>query len=75
MVFTVNERIKALLLALFIQLCIAALLFIGGLLDPLLGLLVAGIYFFIIGFYLMYRYLLIFFRASGAEVKIRSKIG
>ena len=34
------------------------LFFWGGLLDPLIGLWAAGIYFFVIGTYLMYRYLL-----------------
>jgi hypothetical protein len=53
------NKIKAFILALFLQACIAALIFFGGLLDPLLGLGAAGIYFFVIGFYLMYRYVLI----------------
>jgi len=55
----VKNKIKALLLALVIQMCIAGLIFVGGLLDPLLGLWVMGIYFFIVGYYLMYRYLLL----------------
>lgn len=54
-----KNKIKALLLALVIQMCIAGLIFLGGLLDPLLGLWVMGIYFFIVGYYLMYRYLLL----------------
>jgi hypothetical protein len=53
-----TNRINAFLLALFIQIIIAGLFFLGGLLDPLLGLWVAGIYFFVVGFYLTYRYLL-----------------
>ena len=53
-----GNQIKALLLSLVIQACIAALIFFGGVLDPLIGLWVAGIYFFIIGSYLMYRHLL-----------------
>ena len=53
-----GNRIKALLLSLFIQAYIAGMIFFGGVLDPLIGLWVAGIYFFIIGYYLMYRYLL-----------------
>lgn len=53
-----KNRIKALLLALFIQGCIAGLIFFGGLLDPLIGLWIVGIYFFVIGVYLMYRHLL-----------------
>jgi len=55
----VKNKIKALLLALVIQMCIVGLIFLGGLLDPLLGLWVMGIYFFIVGYYLMYRYLLL----------------
>lgn len=54
----IKNKIKALLLALVIQACIAGLIFLGGLLDPLLGLWVMGIYFFVVGYYLMYRYLL-----------------
>ena len=61
MILTVKTKIKACLLALLIQICIAGLIFLGGLLDPLLGLWVAGIYFFIAGVYLMYRYLLTLF--------------
>ena len=41
-----------------IQLLIAGLIFWGGLLDPLLGLILMGIYFFVIGTYLIYRWLL-----------------
>lgn len=54
-----GNRIKALILALFIQAGIAGLIFIGGILDPLIGVWVAGVYFFVIGFYLMYHYMLI----------------
>lgn len=46
------NQIRAFLLALVIQVCIAGLIFIGGLLDPLIGLWVTGIYFFVVGFYL-----------------------
>ena len=49
---------KAFVFALVVQICIAGLIFFAGLLDPLLGLWIVGIYFFIIGTYLMYRYLL-----------------
>ncbi len=53
-----HPEIQALLLAVFIQLCIAALVFFGFILDPLIGFWIVGIYFFIINFYLVYRYLL-----------------
>lgn len=53
-----RNKAKAFLLALIIQACIAGLIFLGGLLDPLLGLWVAGAYFFFVGFYLIYHYLL-----------------
>lgn len=50
-------KIYAFLLAVIIQCGIVALIYFGGILDPLLGLAVAGIYFFVIGLYLMYRFL------------------
>jgi len=53
-----RSKVKAFILALLIQLCIAGLIAFGGLLDPLLGLWLAGIYFFVVGFYLTYRRLL-----------------
>jgi len=53
-----GKKTTAFLLALVVQICIAGLIFFAGLLDPLLGLWIVGIYFFIIGTYLMYRYLL-----------------
>jgi len=53
-----SNKINAFLLALVIQLSIAGMVFLGGLLDPLIGLWVVGIYFFGVGFYLMYHYLL-----------------
>ncbi len=56
-----GQKVSAFLLALIIQICIAGLMFMGGLLDPLLGLWVVGIYFFILGTYLMYQYLLTYF--------------
>lgn len=52
------NKINAFLLTLIIQCCIAGLIFFGGLLDPLVGLWILGIYFFGIGFYLMYYFLL-----------------
>lgn len=49
---------KILIMAMCIQLLTAGLIFWGGLLDPLLGLILMGIYFFVIGTYLIYRWLL-----------------
>ena len=57
----VKNKVNALLVALMAQLCIAGLIFVGGLFDPLWGLSVVGIYFFVVGFYLMYHYLLVSF--------------
>ncbi|MFA5961019.1 MAG: hypothetical protein WC785_10955 [Tatlockia sp.] len=54
----VKKKLNAFLMALVMQLCIVVLVFFGGLLDPLLGLWVAAAYFFVIGTYLMYSYLL-----------------
>jgi len=51
-------KIKALLLATIVQALFMLLLFIGGLLDPLLGLYVAGFYFFGVGYFLTYRFIL-----------------
>ena len=51
-----GKKIQALILAILIQTLIAGVFFVGGLLDPLLGLWVAAIYFFVVGSYLMYRY-------------------
>lgn len=42
-----KKKVKAFLLTLVIQTCIAGLIFLGGLLDPLLGLWITGIYFFL----------------------------
>ena len=53
-----RNRIIPLFLALVIQAAIAGLIFVGGLMDPLICLWVVGIYFFVIGTYLMYRFLL-----------------
>ncbi|WP_019218375.1 hypothetical protein [Legionella tunisiensis] len=33
--------------------------FLGGLMDPYLGLLAAGVYFFGIGFYLLYHFIVV----------------
>ncbi|MDI9819122.1 MULTISPECIES: hypothetical protein [unclassified Legionella] len=53
-----GNKIKAFFLALAVQTGFLGLFFLGGLLDPLIVLWLAVGYFFIIGFYLMYRYLL-----------------
>lgn len=53
-----QPKARALISALSIQFCIIGLIFIGGLLDPLVALWIAGIYFFIVGTYLTYRVLL-----------------
>lgn len=53
-----KNKIIAFLLALLVQIGIGGLIFVAGLLDPLLGIWALGIYFFVIGLYLMYRYLL-----------------
>gem|GEM_PF-3170890 len=55
---SIGNRVKALLFALFIQIFIAGLICFAGLLDPLIGLWLAVVYFFVIGFYLMYHFLL-----------------
>jgi len=51
-----RNKAEALLLALVSQSCIAGLFFLGNLFDPLLSLWVMGIYFCVVGSYLMYRY-------------------
>lgn len=53
-----KNKIIAFLLALLVQIGVGSLIFVAGLLDPLLGIWALGIYFFVIGLYLMYRYLL-----------------
>ena len=60
-ILNTGKKIKAFVFALVVQTCIAGLIFLAGLLDPLLSLWIVGIYFFIIGTYLMYRYLLVNF--------------
>lgn len=57
-----ENRIKAIFLTLVIQIGFAGLFFLGGLLDPLLMLYAAGIYFFVIGSYLIYCYLLVMYK-------------
>tara|TARA_R110000868_G_scaffold96745_2_gene266074 strand:+ start:1415 stop:1621 length:207 start_codon:yes stop_codon:yes gene_type:complete len=50
-----NTIIKAILLTVAIQLFFFSLMFLGGLLDPLLGLWAAGFYFSIVGSYFIFR--------------------
>lgn len=57
---TIKTKIQAFLLAIIIQCALGAILFLAGLLDPLLLVWALGIYFIIIGGYTMYRSLLSF---------------
>jgi len=57
-----ETRIKAIFLTLVIQIGFVGLFFLGGLLDPLLMLYAAGIYFFVVGSYLIYCYLLVMYK-------------
>lgn len=58
-------RVKAIFWAVIIQCAIAGLVFLGGLLDPYLGLLVVAAYFFGFGFYLLYHYLVVNFSKTN----------
>lgn len=51
-------KIKAFLLATAVQTFFVLLFFIGGLLDPLLGLCMVGFYFFVVGYFLTYLFIL-----------------
>jgi len=53
-----QQKIRAFLHACFIQLCCMGVIFLGGLLDPLMGLWIAIFYFFVIGTYSIYRCLI-----------------
>lgn len=53
-----GNRLNAFIFAFLIQVCIAGLIFTGMILDPLIGLWVAGIYFFVVGSFLLYHYIL-----------------
>lgn len=53
-----TSKITAILLVVLIQFFIAALVFLGFLLDPLIGVWVVAIYFLVIGSFLMYYYVL-----------------
>ena len=54
-----NLKIKAIVYTIFLQLIIMILVFFGGLLDPLLGVIVVGINFFVLNTYFAYKF---FFR-------------
>ena len=54
----IEVKIKALLIAVFIQICFAGIFFIGGLMDPLISIWLAATYFFVVGSYLLYRNIL-----------------
>lgn len=51
---TWKKKLRTVLLAIVCQFIFAGFIFVGFLLDPLLGIWVAGIYFFVIGSFLMY---------------------
>jgi len=53
---TLKNKVKAALLTLIIQIIIAASFFIGFLGDPLIGIIVEGIYFFLIGPFFIYSF-------------------
>lgn len=52
------NKIKAVLLTLVIQLFVVALFFLGFLLDPLIGIWVVAVYFFVVGSFCIYRFIL-----------------
>lgn len=64
------NRVQALVLVLFIQSFFMAIAFFGTILDPLIGLWVAAIYFFVIGSFLTYHLVLSKFgsRPGVAEI-------
>ena len=53
-----NLKSKAIVYAIFLQLIIMILVFFGGLLDPLLGIIVVGINFFVLNTYFAYKFFL-----------------
>lgn len=53
-----NLKIKAIIYAIFLQLIIMILVFFGGLLDPLLGIIVVGINFFCLNTFFAYKFFL-----------------
>lgn len=53
-----NLKIKAIIYTIIFQVIIMILVFFSGLLDPLLGMIVVGINFFILNTYFAYMYFL-----------------
>ena len=51
-----KNRIKAALLMIVIQTIMAGIFFIGFILDPLIGISIAGIYFALIGSFFIYHF-------------------
>lgn len=51
-------QIQAIVLTIFVQAIAAGLIFVAGLLDPLLMLWAVGIYFFLFSPFFMYKYFL-----------------
>jgi|GEM_PF-3800974 len=53
-----NLKFKAATLTLIIQAILAMVLFVGFLLDPLVGMIIIGIYFWILGFFLIFYFIM-----------------
>lgn len=53
-----KAKAKAIIYAILFQLIIAAIVFFGGILDPLLGIIATGINFFVVNTYFVYRFFL-----------------
>lgn len=53
-----NLKIKAIVYTVLLQLIIMILVFFGGLLDPLLGIIVVGINFLILNTFFAYKFFL-----------------
>lgn len=52
------SEVKAVLIVIILQAIFCTLLFVGFLLDPLIGVWMFSIYFFIVSSFFMYRYAL-----------------
>jgi hypothetical protein len=50
--------LKAGILAVIMQMFFVGSIFVGFLMDPLLGLIVVGVYFFIVGTFLIFHFVL-----------------
>jgi hypothetical protein len=53
-----NSKIKAIVYTVLLQLIIIIFVFVGGLLDPLLGIIVVGINFLILNTFFAYKFFL-----------------